>query len=189
MIVYINSCVRHASRTARLARALLKNLKDDIVELRLEDEHLEALTEEAVDFRNQCIEEGRMNDPVFFYAKQFAAADTIVISAPFWDYSFPALLKIYIENISVPGITFEYSDQGIARGLCKAKKLYYVTTAGGPHFPEYGYDYVKALARMQFGIPETELVCAENLDLVGMDPEQIVEDAIRSLENKKKQED
>lgn len=188
MIVYINSCVRHSSRTARLARALLKNLKDDVVELKLEDEHLFPLSEETVDFRNHCIEEGRMNDPVFFFAKQFAAADTIVISAPFWDYSFPALLKIYIENICVPGITFEYNDQGIPTGCCKAGKLYYVTTSGGPHFPEYGYNYVKALAQMQFGIPETELICAENLDLVDVDPDQIMEDAIRSLEDRFKKE-
>lgn len=46
---------------------------------------------------------------MFKYAHEFANADLIVIAAPFWDLSIPALLKVYIENIAVDGITFEYS--------------------------------------------------------------------------------
>ena len=45
------------------------------------------------------------------YAKQFAGADTIVIAAPFWDLSFPAILKTYIENIYVTGIVSRYSKK------------------------------------------------------------------------------
>ena len=39
-------------------------------------------------------------------------ADTIVIAAPFWDFSFPAALKIYIENIYVTGIVSRYGSDG-----------------------------------------------------------------------------
>ena len=46
------------------------------------------------------------NDHIFDYAKDFAKADTIVIAAPFWDLSFPASLKCYIEAINILGITF-----------------------------------------------------------------------------------
>ena len=182
MVLYVNSCVRTNSRTARLARAVLSHLKEDVVELRIDSEEIAPLDEEAVDYRNQCIEEGRMTDPVFFYAKQFAAADTIVISAPFWDFSFPAILKIYIENISVPGVAFSYDDQGIPQGMCKAKKIIYVSTSGGPFFPEYGYDYIKALAQTQFGIEEACLVVAEGLDLPETDVEKTLEEAIRNLD-------
>ena len=53
--------------------------------------------------------------------KQFAAADVIVIAAPYWDLMFPAVLKTYLENITVTGITFCYSDQGRPQSMCKAK--------------------------------------------------------------------
>ncbi len=47
------------------------------------------------------------------------------------DIEFPANLKQYIEQINVLGITFAYTSEGTPKGLCKAKKLYYVTTVGG----------------------------------------------------------
>ncbi len=182
MVLYVNSCVRKDSRTARLARAVLQHLKEDVVELRIDSEQMNPLDEEAVDFRNQCIEEGRMTDPIFFYAKQFASADLIVMSAPFWDFSFPAMLKVYIENICVPGITFRYNDMGIPQGMCKAKKLIYVSTSGGPFFGDFSYDYIRDLAQKQFGIPETFLVKTENLDLPETDVEKALEDTIQDLD-------
>ena len=36
----------------------------------------------------------------------------IVIAAPYWDLSFPAVLKTYLEQINVLGVTFDYSDDG-----------------------------------------------------------------------------
>jgi FMN-dependent NADH-azoreductase len=64
--------------------------------------------------------------------------------------------------------------------MCKAKQLYYVTTAGGPIINDaYGYGYVRELAQTFFGIPETYYLKAENLDLLGADPEAILADAIR----------
>ena len=98
------------------------------------------------------------------YAGQFANADEIVIAAPYWDLSFPAILKAYLEQITVAGITFEYAD-GRPRGLCKAKHLTYVTTSGGPILDDFGYEYVKALAQKFYGIPQTKAYRAMNLDV------------------------
>ena len=94
---------------------------------------------------------------MFKYAKQFADSDTIVIAAPYWDLMFPALLKIYFEAITVTGITFKYSPEGQPIGLCKAKRLIYLTTAGGRVFDELnlGFDYSKKLATLFYGFPET----------------------------------
>ncbi len=45
------------------------------------------------------------------------------------------------EHINVVGMTFDYSADGVPIGLCKAKKLYYITTSGGDFAPdEYGYE-------------------------------------------------
>ncbi|MBQ7201644.1 MAG: NAD(P)H-dependent oxidoreductase, partial [Eubacterium sp.] len=94
---------------------------------------------------------------------------------PYWDLSFPAVLKTYFEQINVLGVTFDYSDDGVPSGLCKAKKLYYITTSGGDFAPdEFGYGYVDALAKNYYGIQETKLIKATGLDLVGADPEKIL---------------
>ena len=177
MILYINSCPRAGSRTDRLARKLLDKL-GDYEEINLEKEHLMPMTKERLAYRTKLIARKDYSDPVFDYAKQFSEADIIVIAAPFWDLSFPAELKVYIENIYVTGIVSKYDDDGTPEGLCKAKMLYYVTTAGGPYDGRYSYDYIKDLAEHYFGIGKTMLIKAEMLDVVGYDPEKILMDCI-----------
>ena len=122
------------------------------------------------------------DDDCFKLARQFAEADTIVIAAPYWDLSFPAALKQYIEKINVLGITFEYTAEGYPMGLCKADKLYYVMTAGGNYVPEeFGYGYIKALAENFYGIKEVKLIKATGLDIYGNDPEKIMAEAVNSI--------
>ena len=75
-------------------------------------------------------------------------------------------------------MTFYYDDQGVPRGLCKAKKLYYVTTAGGPIFnAEYGYGYIRELAQSFYSIPDVRMIKAEGLDIIGADIEGILREA------------
>ena len=99
---------------------------------------------------------------MFRYARQFAAADRIAIAAPLWDLSFPAQLKVYLENIYVTGIVTKYSEAGEPVGLCRASEFYYVTTSGGPFDGRFGYDYWKTIAQDCFGIPTVKLLEAEN---------------------------
>ena len=181
MILYINACVRQDSRTDRIARALLDRLGGEYEELYLPALEIHPLDEEKLSRRTRLIESGNYDDPLFDYAKQFASADTVVIAAPYWDLSFPAVLKTYLENIYVIGIVSEYGADGIPRGLCKADKLYYVTTAGGPYTPDYSYDYIRELATLCFGIKETELIEAEMLDVEGFDADEIVRSTINNI--------
>lgn len=181
MILYVNGCVRSESRTDRIARALLEKLGGDYVELKLDEEDLAPLSEAALEKRTERISKGDYSSPAFRYAKQFAGADVIVISAPYWDLSFPAALKIYIENVYVTGIVTRYGTDGRPVGLCRAEKLYYVTTAGGPYVPDYSFDYIKEMAVHFFGIKEAELIKAENLDIDGASADEIVRQAIDKL--------
>ena len=180
MVLYINSCVRENSRTDRIARALLSKL-GDYTELDLQKENVQALTTETLKKRSAFVEAGDFSDEMFRYAKQFAEADEIVISAPYWDLSFPARLKEYFENIYIVGLTSSYNEMGIPVGLCRAKKLYYVTTAGGPFMPDFGFNYVRDLCTLCFGVKEAELIAAENLDIVGNDAEKIVAETINRI--------
>ena len=181
MTLYINCCVREESRTERLAQAVLQKLGGDFTELNLYNENLKPLDGEMLNKRTALIEQGDYSDPMFDYAKQFASADTIVIAAPYWDLSFPASLKTYSENIYVTGIVSAYNESGLPVGLCKATELYYVTTAGGPYDPTYSYGYIESLAKNFFGIPETHLVKAEMLDIIGNNAEEILNQEVSRI--------
>ena len=120
---------------------------------------------------------------MFKYAKHFANADTILISSPQWDSSFPAILKTYIENINVSGITFSYSEKGCPVSLCKAKRLIYITTAGGPIFSNnFGFGYIKSLAENFYGIKDINYIKAEGLDVMGADVPMILEKAKQQID-------
>lgn len=181
MTLYINCCVRENSRTDRLAKAVLKKLGGEYTELNLYAQPPKPLDRERLNRRTALIERGDYSDEMFDCAKQFAAADIIVIAAPYWDLSFPAPLKAYIENIYVTGLVSAYGADGMPVGLCSAKYLYYVTTAGGPYEPLYSYGYLERLAKRFFGIENTRLVKAEMLDVTGNDAQAILDRAIRSI--------
>ena len=162
-ILFINACVRENSRTLVLAKSILSGMSGEITEVNLNQENILPLNRELLEKRERLLRNGRRDDPMLCHARQFANADEIVIAAPFWDLSFPAILKTYIEQITVAGITFEYKS-GRPHGLCKAKGLTYVTTSGGPILTDFGYEYIKALAKGVYGISQTKAYRAMNLD-------------------------
>ncbi|MBR4223421.1 MAG: NAD(P)H-dependent oxidoreductase [Oscillospiraceae bacterium] len=182
MILFVDACVRKGSRTRRLACALLQKLGAPVTEVDLTALDFPTVDERYLVERDALIRTGHTDAPMLGYARQFAEADTIVIAAPFWDLSFPAALKRYLELVTAVGVTFRYTEEGIPQGMCRAKKLYYVTTAGGTYFPEeYGYGYVRALCVGFYGISETELIKATGLDIYGADAEEILDKAIEEI--------
>lgn len=179
-ILFINACVRPNSKTAELSKHLLNSLDGEITEINLYKEALLPLC-------NKGIEERALHNfsgEEFEYARQFSKADIIVIGAPFWDLSFPAVLKLYLENVTVAGITFEYSKKGYPNSKCRAKKLYYITTSGGYiGNNNFGFDYVKALAESFFGINDISFYSAEGLDIFGADVENIMSETKKQIAN------
>ena len=177
-ILFLNTCVRPGSRTRELAEALLSKLNGEVFEVRPQEMQLPALDLNGMCKRDRAVRAQDFSDPMFAAAKQFAEADIIVIAAPYWDLMFPAALKTYLENITVVGITFFYSEKGLPQSLCKAKKLYYVTTAGGfIGQNDFGFSYIRALAQNFFGIAEIHRYTAEGLDVFGANTEKIMEEA------------
>ena len=181
MVLFVNGCVRENSRTLELASHVLKHLSGEVEEVKLYEENISPITVTEIEKRSNSAKANDFSDGVFNLAKQFSSADIIVIAAPYWDLSFPAVVKNYFEKITVKGLTFAYSEQGIPYGLCKAKKLIYVTTAGGPIIHNFGFSYVEALAKNFYGIPEAQCVSAEGLDIYGANVAEIMEKAKKSL--------
>ena len=166
-ILFINACVRPQSRTLELAKSLLEKTEGEIQRLDLYDTQLSPLDAQGIVFREQASKEQDFSNEVFDLAKQFANADTIVIAAPYWDLLFPAVLRTYLEAVCVSGLTFRYTQEGRPLGLCKAKKAYYVTTAGGfIGENNFGFMYVKALFQQLFGIEQVEFISKEGLDII-----------------------
>lgn len=182
MLLLINACVRSDSRTKRLADCLLSHLPGPVTELRLEELMFPKVDGAFLLERDRLLAEGNFGHPMFDLARQFAEAEEIVIAAPFWDLSFPAALKAYLEQINMVGLTFRYTSEGIPVGLCRARKLWYVTTVGGDFFPqEFGFGYVQALAKSFYGIPDVELIHAAGLDIIGAPLEQILQEAEQEI--------
>lgn len=188
-LLFINACVRgERSRTLRLARRFLdayqaRHPDTVITERNLCAERLQPQYPEVLEERDELWNAGRLDQPMFDPARQFAAADRIVIAAPFWDLCFPAILKIYLERISVTNITFGYDEQGNNVGLCKAGKLLLITTRGGNFslpetaWMEMGARQLEALCAM-YGIPSFQCLAAEGLDDIRNDKEAILAEAM-----------
>ena len=174
-ILFVNACPREGSRTLELAKYALSKLEGEVTELPLFEENLLPLNGKTLDLRDKMIAAGNFDHPLFKYARQFIQADRIVLAAPFWDLSFPSVVKVYIEYLMALGLTFGYTEEGLPKGNCNAKQLVFVSTAGGPVGQVHlGYEYLKALSTRYFGIPETVCFCAEKLDIVGADVEGIL---------------
>lgn len=181
-ILFINACVRKASRTRQLAEQLLTRLQRPYAELRLHEMTFPVVNEDFLAQRDRLIAAGEFQSPVFDLARQFAEAETVVIAAPYWDLSFPAALKQYLEQINVVGITFRYTQEGVPLGLCRAGRLFFVTTAGGNYVPEeFGFGYIRALARNYYGIDDVRLIQATGLDLEGADTDALVSAAAEAI--------
>ncbi len=187
--LYIDCCIRgEQSRTRKLAEAFLAayGAREDvkIERLTLMDEPIIPFSNGFFWQREQLLEHGELNHPRFRYAHQFQQAERIIIAAPFWDLSFPALLKVYIENLCVQGITFDCDEQNGCFGVCRAKKMLFLTTRGGAMEGspmDNGTKYLGDMAKF-FGIFEFVHIAADGLDM-GLEPaEDILGRAIERAE-------
>lgn len=115
------------------------------------------------------------------YAVQFASADKYVFAAPLWNLGLPAIVKAYIDYITVKNITFKYTEKGSV-GLLEGKKALFITARGGFYSAppmselESGNRYLKTILGF-FGITDYTLISAEGLDVIGQDVKKIVNDA------------
>lgn len=186
-LLFVNACMRgDESNTLSLCREYLAaHPEADVQEVNLAELNLKPFDGDMVAYRTEKQEAEAWDDPIFDLAHQIANADEVLIGAPYWDLSFPATLKIYIEHCSVCGLTFHYTEDARCEGLCKAKKTTYITTSGGIIGDRnFGYDYLCGIGQM-FDLGEMRFVSAEGLDIIGADVEGILEKAreeIRQLD-------
>ena len=186
-LLFINACMRGPalSRTDSLCRIFLEEYKAAGHDFELEEVDLSAeippcFDMEALIRRDRLIDADKTDDAIFYHARQLANADKILVGAPYWDLSFPAALKAYVEHVSVRNITFRNTPTGVS-GLCKAKKLLYITTAGGYiEAFDLGSEYFRGLCTF-YGIGQFESLRVEGLDIETNDPAAIMTDATQKV--------
>ncbi|MHA3976259.1 FMN-dependent NADH-azoreductase [Halovulum sp. GXIMD14794] len=90
--------------------------------------------------------------------------DTIVIATPVYNFSIPATLKAWIDQVARAGETFRYTAEG-PEGLLKGKKAYVVVASGGMPVGS-AWDYATPYLRHVLGfigITDVEIVAADAL--------------------------
>lgn len=154
------------------------NPNDEIVTLDLYDEDIKFLSGEDLGSVFGLKDESSKSHPILKYAYQFLEADKYIVSAPFWNLSFPAILKAYIDYICVTGITFKYTAEGPV-GLCQGKKAVHIVSRGGSYSEGYtaavemGDRYLKTIFGF-LGVQDFETIAIEGVDVIGVDVEGIV---------------
>lgn len=184
-ILVIDACVRREeSRTKQLLDKALEVLWElhgdwEFEHLVLPEQKLRYWTADTLKERDALLAQQAYDAPVFRYGNQFREADGVLIAAPFWDLSIPAVLKVYIENISADGITFQSTAKGL-EGICRAEWMLFLTTRGGRYEGsdmEQGCRYMEALCRF-FGIRAFHKVSADGIDIAELDGKAIMEAAL-----------
>ena len=168
-LIVIDSCMREESRTRVILDAAREVLsaRYEIETIDVNALALPPLTPEGLKARNA----GVVPQEALSVAGRIALADRLVIAAPFWDMSFPAVLKAFFENMSLYNVTFT-DDGSTCTGLCKCRKVLYITTRGMDiptgDFRDQGSSYLKALSSL-WGLGEVITVAAWNLDYMPLE--------------------
>lgn len=121
---------------------------------------------------------GRMGELV----DQFVAADKYVFVTPLWNFSYPPIMKAYIDAICVAGKTFKYTEQGPV-GLLTGKQALHIQARGGVYSEgpaagmEMGHRHLAAILQF-FGVPSFEGLFVEGHNQFPDRAEQIKAEAI-----------
>jgi FMN-dependent NADH-azoreductase len=113
---------------------------------------------------------------------QFVAADKYVFATPMWNFSFPPVMKAYIDSICSAGKTFKYTEQGPI-GLLTDKKALHIQARGGIYSEgpaaamEMGHRYLEIIMNF-FGVPSFEGLFVEGHNQFPERAQSIKEEAI-----------
>lgn len=185
-VLYVKANIKNEgeSRTFKVSDSFVEEYKknnpeDEIITLDLYKENIDFLRVDDLGKLFGPKDEESKNNSILKYAYQFADADKYIIAAPIWNLSFPAILKAYIDYVSVSGITFKYTAEGPV-GLLNNKKAVHIVSRGGGYDNspyEMGDRYLRTILGF-FGIKDIETIAIDNLDVMGVNVKEKVEEGI-----------
>jgi FMN-dependent NADH-azoreductase len=90
---------------------------------------------------------------------ELKSADTLLISAPIYNFSVPSSLKAWIDLVARAGVTFRYTPDG-PRGLLEGKRAILVVASGGTEVDspiDYATPYLRHVLSF-IGITDVQVV-------------------------------
>ena len=116
------------------------------------------LTDDRTDMQHETL---ALSDSLITEIKK---ADTIVIGSPVYNFSVPAVLKAWVDQIARVGVTFKYTPNGPI-GLLSDKRAIIVIASGGTPIGsdiDYASGYLKHIMGF-IGITDVTIIAADAL--------------------------
>lgn len=169
-----------------------KNPSDDIIHLDLYNENIPHIDADVFSgwgklrsgqgFDELSADEKAKVSRLGELSEQFVAADKYIFVTPLWNFSFPPVMKAYLDSVAVAGKTFKYTEQGPI-GLLTDKKALHIQARGGVYSEgpaaemEMGHRYISVMMSF-FGVPSIEGLFVEGHNAMPDKAQEIKENAI-----------
>jgi len=118
-------------------------------------------------------EEARRWQHVVEACEHFKSFDKYVITCPMWNFSIPYRLKLYIDTIVQPTLTFGVDPEKGYVGLVSDKPVQVLSARGGDYSPESGAEafdfhmpYLKTILGLM-GLTNVSFINAQPMDMAG----------------------
>jgi FMN-dependent NADH-azoreductase len=113
-------------------------------------------------------EPSKVEDMAMNYASKqaelFNEADVLVLTMPMWNFTVPAIMKAWMDQVLTPGLTFSISKEEGIQPLHKIKSIVLLVASGGVYKEDDERDALTRQVRNAFGflgIDNLEVVWAE----------------------------
>jgi FMN-dependent NADH-azoreductase len=117
-------------------------------------------------------------------ADAFNEADVLVLTMPMWNFSVPAIMKAWMDQILCPGLTFSISPEEGVKPLHKIKSVVLLVASGSVYKEDDARDALSTQVRSAFGfigIDDIEIVWADGQNtLFNMDSNERKEMALEA---------
>ena len=183
------SARKKGSVSRHLSNLLLEKIKKDEDELIIRDLDDEMLFVAGLSEAGMSIPEDerteehkKMFELSDKLVKELEECDTLIISAPIYNFGPPATLKAWADLTARAKSNFKYLDDGQRVGLLKDKKVFLVVTSGGT-IVEGKEDFLTPwliTTLNMFGIKNIKLISA---DKIALDRENTIKQAEQEIYN------
>lgn len=117
---------------------------------------------------DESYEPSKVEDMAMNYAAKqaeaFNEADVLVLTTPMWNFTVPAIMKAWMDQVLSPGLTFSISKEEGLNPLHKVKSIVLLVASGGVYKEDDERDALTRQVRHAFGfigIDNLEVVWAE----------------------------
>lgn len=198
-LLYINGNPQeeNASYGQRAGRYMLDNYKGEVDIVNVYTDDIPLIDKDVLDGWNDLRKGVSFNDlktetqskiaRMNNILEQFLAADHYVFVTPLWNLSITPMLKAYIDNITIAGKTFKYTENGPI-GLLSDKEATIIQASGGIYSTEQGKKYDFGLNYLNqalgfIGIEKINKVYVEGTSMTSDGGVELLNKAYKSIDS------